>query len=132
MVQQLDVRLEQYSSPALGIFRVIIGLLFTCHGAAKVFGWPVTDTGKIPVGTWPYWYAGIIELVIGLLLVLGLFARLAALVGAGEMAFAYFTEHQPKGLLPLQNGGELAVLYLIAFLLIAFAGAGAFALHSRR
>ena len=67
-----------------------------------------------------------------LLLLLGLFARLAALLGAGEMAFAYFTQHQPKAFWPIQNGGELAVLYCFALLLIAFAGAGAFAVGRSR
>ena len=59
------------------------------------------------------------------------FARAAALIGSGEMAFAYFTEHQPHGFWPLQNGGELAVLYCFSLLLIAFAGAGAFAPGAR-
>ena len=129
MVHQLDARLHQHSSRMLGIFRIAIGVMFAMHGTAKLFGWPATKSGMIPVGTWPYWYAGIIEITVGVLLALGLFARLAALLGAGTMAFAYFTEHQPTGLLPIQNGGELAVLYGLAFLLIAFAGAGAFALH---
>ena len=128
MTHQLSARLHRYSSPALGIFRIVIGVLFASHGTAKLFGWPATKSGMIPFGTWPYWYAGIIEVAVGVLLALGLFARLAALLGAGTMAFAYFTEHQPTGLLPIQNGGELAVLYGLAFLLIAFAGAGAFAL----
>ncbi len=128
MTQHLDARLNQYSSPALGVFRIVIGLMFALHGTAKLFGWPATQVGQVPVGTWPYWYAAVIELAIGVALVLGLFARLAALVGLGEMAFAYVTEHLPKGFLPISNGGELAVLYGLAFLLIAFAGAGAFAL----
>ena len=132
MTQRLDARLDTYSSPVLGIFRIVLGLLFALHGTAKLFGWPATKMGTIPVGTWPYWYAGAIELVVGLLVLTGLFARIAALIGSGTMAFAYFTEHQPKGFSPLQNGGELAVLYCFAFLLIAFAGAGAFALQKHR
>ncbi|MCB0931387.1 MAG: DoxX family protein [Mycobacterium sp.] len=132
MTQNLDARLSQHSSPVLGIFRILIGFMFALHGSAKVLGWPATSVGKIPVGNWPYWYAGLIELIIGVLLILGVFSRLAALVGLGEMAFAYFTEHQPKGLLPIENGGELAVLYALAFLVIAFAGAGAFALQKHR
>ena len=130
MTQRLNARLHQFSSPVLGIFRIVIGLMFALHGTAKVFGWPATKMGAIPSGTWPYWYAGVIEIVIGVLVMVGLFARLAALLGAGEMAFAYFTEHQPKGVWPLQNGGELAALYCFAFLVIAFAGAGAFAVQS--
>ncbi len=67
--------------------------------------------------------AGVIELVIGLLVLVGLLTRITALIGSGEMAFAYFAEHQPKGLLPIENGGELAVLYCFALVLIAFVGA---------
>lgn len=131
MTHTLDARLDQHSSTALGVFRIAIGLLFATHGTAKLFGWPATKSGAVPFGTWPYWWAGVIEVVVGLALALGLFARIAALLGASTMAFAYITEHQPTGLLPIQNGGELAVLYLLAFLLIAFAGAGAFAVLDR-
>ncbi len=105
--------------------------MFAVHGTAKLFGWPATKNGAVPMGTWPYWYAGVIELVVGLLLALGVFARIVALVGAAVMAFAYFTEHQSKALHPIQNGGELAVVYLLAFLVIAFVGAGAFAVMGR-
>ena len=127
MMHTIDTRLDRHSSTALGVYRIVIGLLFAMHGTAKLFGWPATKSGAVPVGTWPYWWAGVIEIVVGLLLALGLFARLVALLGAATMAFAYLTEHQPAGVFPIQNGGELALLYLAAFLLIAFAGAGAFA-----
>ncbi len=133
MTRALDTHLDRHSSTALGAFRILIGVLFALHGTSKLLGWPSTGNGgAVPVGTWPFWWAGLIEVVVGVLLVLGLFARPAALVGAGEMAFAYVTQHQPKGLLPIQNGGELAVLYLLAFLLIAFAGAGALAVGRSR
>jgi putative oxidoreductase len=84
------------------------------------------------MGTWPYWYAGVIELVVGLLLLVGLVTRLAAFVGSGEMAFAYFTQHQPQALWPIENGGELAVLFCFGFLLLVFTGGGAFALDAMR
>lgn len=132
MTRTLDSHLDRHSSTALGVFRIVIGLLFALHGTAKVFGWPSTEGGAVPVGTWPYWWAGLVEIAIGVLVLLGLFARLAALVGSGEMAFAYFTEHQPKAFWPLENGGELAVLYCFALLLIAFAGVGAFAVRGPR
>jgi putative oxidoreductase len=132
MIHTLDTHLDRHSSTALGVFRIVIGLMFAMHGTAKLFGWPATKSGAVPFGTWPYWWAGVIEIAVGLLLTLGLFARIAALIGAGTMAFAYLTEHQPAGALPIQNGGELAVLYLAAFLLIAFAGAGSFAVGRSR
>ncbi|MCB1289197.1 MAG: DoxX family protein [Mycobacterium sp.] len=128
MIQSLDTRLDRFSPAVLAVFRIVIGALFALHGTAKLFGWPASKSGAVPFGSWPFWWAGVIELVVGLLVALGLFARLAALLGSGAMAFAYFTEHQPDGLLPIQNGGELAVLYCFALLLIAFAGPGAFAL----
>ena len=132
MTQRLDARLDTYHSPVLGIFRIVIGLLLTIHGTVKLFAWPISQGGAAPVGAWPYWWAGIIELVVGLLVLLGLFTRIAALLGSGEMAFAYFTQHQPKGLWPIENGGELAVLYCFSLFLIAFVGAGAFAIHGRK
>lgn len=132
MAQTLDARLGGYHSPVLGIFRIVIGLLFALHGAVKLFAWPISQGGAAPIGSWPYWWAGVIELVVGLLVALGLFTRIAALIGSGEMAFAYFTQHQPHGLLPIQNDGELAVLYCFALFLLAFAGPGAFAVQGGR
>lgn len=82
-----------------------------------------------PFGTWPYWWAGVIELIVGVLVMVGLFSRIAAFIGSGTMAFAYFTAHQPDGLLPIQNGGELAAVYCFAFLLLVFAGSGALAVR---
>ena len=132
MTRTLDTHLDRHSSTALGVFRIIIGLLFTLHGTSKLFGWPSNASGTVPVGTWPFWWAGLIELVVGVLVLLGLFTRVAALIGSGEMAFAYFTQHQPKAFWPIENGGELAVLYCFALLLIAFTGAGAFAVGRSR
>ena len=132
MTHTLDTHLDRHSSTALGVFRIIIGLLFTLHGTSKLFGWPSSATGTVPVGTWPFWWAGVIELIVGLLVLLGLFTRVAALIGSGEMAFAYFTTHQAKAFWPIENGGELAVLYCFALLLSAFVGAGAFAIGGSR
>jgi putative oxidoreductase len=135
MTQKLDARLTSYHSPVLGVFRIVIGFLFAIHGTVKLFAWPIdAGGGAVEVGTWPYWYAGVIELVVGVLVILGLgvITRIAALIGSGTMAYAYFTQHQPKALWPIDNGGELAILYCFSFLLIAFAGAGAFAIQGRR
>ena len=132
MTQTFDTRLHAHSSSALGVFRIVIGFLFMLHGTAKLFGWPATKSGAVPFGTWPYWWAGVIELVVGVLVMIGLFTRLAALLGSGTMAFAYFTEHQPNGLWPIQNGGELATLYCFAFLVLAFTGGGGLAVQRDR
>ncbi|MET9129001.1 DoxX family protein [Streptomyces antibioticus] len=112
----------------LGLFRIVLGLLFTSEGAATVFG--VLDRKASPVGDWPFWYAGVIELVCGALVLLGLWTRGAAFLCSGIMAFAYFTEHQKDGLFPLQNGGLAPVLFCWGFLLLVFYGPGALALSS--
>ncbi len=84
----LDTRLAGYHSPVLSAFRIIFGLLFTLHGSMKLFGWPLGEA--IPVGTWPDWWAGLIEFVTGLLITVGFFTRIAAFIASGEMAVAYF------------------------------------------
>ena len=88
MATNLDARLAGYHSPVLSIFRIIFGLLYMLHGSIKLFGWPLGT--KVPVGTWPAWWAGLIEFVLGLLIVIGLFTRIAAFIASGEMAVAYF------------------------------------------
>ncbi|UUU30750.1 DoxX family protein [Streptomyces sp. CA-210063] len=110
----------------LGLFRIVLGLLFASEGAATVFG--VLDRKASPVGDWPFWYAGVIELVCGILLLLGVATRGTAFISSGIMAFAYFTEHQKDGLFPLQNGGLAPVLFCWAFLLLVFTGPGALSL----
>ncbi|GHF72046.1 DoxX family protein [Streptomyces thermodiastaticus] len=116
----------------LGLFRAVVGLVFTCHGAASLFGVlggaPGTQGGTVPAGTWPTWYAAVIQLVCGALVLLGLATRAAAFLASGSMAFAYFDVHQPTALWPIENGGELPVLFCWAFLLLVFTGSGAFAL----
>ncbi|BAL89335.1 hypothetical protein AMIS_41150 [Actinoplanes missouriensis 431] len=120
------------SSPRLAavtwpLFRVVVGLLFACHGLAGLFGVFGGSHGTghgVPVGAWPGWYAAVIQLVCGLLVLVGLSTRPAALLASGSMAYAYFVVHQPGGLLPIENGGVTSALYAWAFLLIAVSGAG--------
>ncbi|WP_045562493.1 DoxX family protein [Streptomyces sp. FxanaA7] len=110
----------------LGLLRIALGLLFAGEGTATVFG--VLDRKTSPVGDRPFWYAGVIELTCGVLILLGVATRGAAFLSSGIMAFAYFTEHQKDGLFPLQNGGLAPVLFCWGFLLLVFAGPGALAL----
>lgn len=98
------------------IFRILIGVMFFMHGLQK-FGNGIPDVTSL-MGM-----AGILEVIIGPLIVLGLFTRLAALVGAVEMLVAYFTVHWPQGWNPLANKGELALLYFVAFLVLLIYGA---------
>ncbi|WP_432141763.1 DoxX family protein [Streptomyces sp. bgisy084] len=122
----------QRSTPhALALFRIVIGLLFACHGASSLFGvlgGAMGQGGTVPTGSWPGWYAAVIQLAGGLLVMFGLGTRAAAFISSGSMAYAYFSMHQGSGLFPIQNGGEPAALYCWAFLLIFFTGPGAWAL----
>jgi len=130
MEQRLHAVLSPWVPAALAVFRVVFALLLLCHASAKLFGFP--SGPAVPVGTWPYWYAGIIELVCGLLIAVGLFTRPAAFVASGTMAFAYFTAHFPDSFWPLVNNGEPAVMNCFAFLLLVFTGPGAFAVDTAR
>jgi putative oxidoreductase len=110
------------------IVRIAVALLFLDHGLSRLFGWPS------PLATPPaltmYWFAGAIELCGGILLSLGLFTRPAAFIMSGEMAFAYFISHAPRGFFPILNGGDGAILYCFIFLYIAFAGPGPLSLDA--
>jgi putative oxidoreductase len=114
----------------LAAVRVVVSFLFICHGLQKfgAFGGIDGMGAGVPSLVWPAWYAAAIEVVGGVLVLLGLFSRPAAVVCSGAMAYAYFAVHQPMGLLPLQNMGEQAALFCWIFLLIAVLGPGSFAL----
>ena len=105
--------------------RLIVGLLFACHGAQKLFG---LLGGTSQVGHTKMMIAGIIEFGGGLLIACGLFTRVAAFIASGEMAFAYFTVHAPHSFWPIINKGELAVAYCFFFLFVAAHGAGPYSL----
>ncbi|MEQ1923182.1 MAG: DoxX family protein [Pyrinomonadaceae bacterium] len=119
----MDSFLGRYSGYIYAIFRIVFGFLFMLHGTQKMFGWPPSEraggelAGLILV-------AAIIELVGGFLIMIGFFSSIAAFLSSGTMAVAYFMAHQSRGALPIQNGGETAVLYCFAFLLIAAQGSG--------
>jgi putative oxidoreductase len=115
----------------LGLYRIVVGMLFAFHGAASlfgIFGGQVGKGGAVPFGVWPGWWAAAIELVGGLLVAAGVGTRAAALVSSGSMAYAYFTVHQPHDLLPMLNGGEPAALFCWSFFLLVFTGPGTLAL----
>jgi putative oxidoreductase len=122
------------SGTVQSLFRIVVGFLFACHGAASLFGIlggaHGRNGGAVPVGEWPSWWAAAIQLVGGALVAVGIGTRSAALLCSGSMAYAYFVVHQDDGLLPIQNGGELAALYSWLFLLIAVLGPGSLAVNS--
>ncbi|MFC8359668.1 DoxX family protein [Streptomyces griseorubiginosus] len=124
-------RLNSAQPYALGLYRIVVGLLFLCHGAASLFGvlgGAAGTGGTLDAGTWPGWYAAVIQLVGGAFVLLGLGTRVAAFVAAGSMAYAYFKVHQPNALWPIENGGEAAAMFCWALLLLVFTGSGAFGL----
>jgi putative oxidoreductase len=120
------VHLDAISAPVvLALHRIVVGFLFACHGAATLFGVLGGPHGPAPaVGQWPGWWAAVIQSAGGLLVALGAGTRPAAVVCSGSMAYAYFVQHQPHALFPIENGGEPAALFCWAFLLIAVLGPG--------
>jgi putative oxidoreductase len=125
---------ETTTQRALAILRIVSAFLLIQHATAKLFGLPhVAFFDNLQVFSL-IGVAGIIELVGSLLLLAGLFTRPAAFVLSGELAFAYFIGHAPKGNVqsPMLNGGESAVLFCFVFLFIAVAGAGAWSLDATR
>jgi putative oxidoreductase len=116
--------LGRFSAQLYALMRIVVGLLFACHGAQKLFG--VLGGRQMPLNS-QFGLAGIIELVGGLVIAIGFLVGIAAFIASGEMAYAFFTQHFPRGVVPIQNGGELAVLYCFVFLYIASRGAGMWA-----
>ena len=117
--------LGRYSEPVYSIMRLMVGLAFACHGAQKLLG---AFGGQFPSGKPLMMAAGVIELVGGGLVALGLAAGYAAFVASGHMAVAYFMAHAPQGFWPIQNKGELAVVYCFVFLYVATQGSGSWSL----
>ncbi len=124
---------DRVHGEVLSLFRIVMALLFLCHGVATLFGvlGGAFGTGHpAAAGSWPGWYAALIQLVAGALVLVGLVTRPAALLASGSMAYAYFTVHQERGLWPIQNGGELPVMFCWSFLLIAILGPGVWSVHA--
>lgn len=118
----MEKYLGKFTSQIYAILRIVAGFMFAMHGAQKLIGWPGEgDTVELfsLMGL-----AGVIELVGGLLIMIGLFASIAAFICSGEMAVAFFMAHAPDHWNPLVNNGESAVLYCFLFLYIAARGAG--------
>ena len=114
----------------LSIFRIITGLLLFQYGVAKLLKFPPVPVFEKVQALSLYGVAGMFELIFGGLLILGLFSRLVAFILCGEMAFAYFIGHFPKGFIPLLNGGNLAIMLCFACLYLACAGGGPWSLDA--
>jgi putative oxidoreductase len=125
---------DTWTPRALGLMRIVVGYLYLTHGTAKLLGIPHQKMFENLQVFSLMGAAGVLELVGGALILVGLFTRPAAFILSGEMAFAYFMSHAPKGspLVPMLNGGELAVVYCFVFLFLAAAGAGAWSIDAMR
>ena len=124
--------LSRWQAELRAILRIVVGLLFLEHALIKLFGFPPGGApGLQQVGTL-LWIGGVVELLTSILVIIGLFTRIAAFVAAGEMAIAYFMVHFPQSFYPAVNMGEAAILYCFVFLYLAAAGPGAWSIDGTR
>ncbi|MCL6729615.1 DoxX family protein [Sphingomonas hankyongi] len=124
--------LSRWQPQLLALLRIVTALLFLQHALIKLFGFPPGGKpGLQQVGTL-LWSAGVIEFVTGLLVLMGLWTRLAAFVAAGEMAVGYWMIHGQQSLYPAVNMGEAAVLFCFVFLYLAAVGPGAWSVDGAR
>jgi putative oxidoreductase len=121
----------RYASQALSLLRIVAALLFVLHGTSKLLNYPPFPMALPQPGTL-LWVGAILELVGGLLLLVGLFSRPVAFILSGEMAVAYWMVHAPQSTFPSVNQGEAAILFCFIWLLIAAAGPGAWSLDAKR
>ena len=124
--------IRDHEPQVYALMRIVIGFLFLWHGMQKVVGFPPMPPMPQEPPAFIIWTAGPIELVGGLLVMIGLFTRPAAFLCSGLMAFAYFMGHAKNGFWPILNGGEIAIIYCWIFLYIAAAGPGSWALDNLR
>ena len=128
----MDGFCQTWSPRLLSALRIMTALMLLQHGTAKFFGFPhVADFDNLQffslLGA-----SGVLELVGGVLMLIGLFTRPVAFILSGFMAVAYFLAHAPQGFFPVLNQGELAVLYCFVFLYFSVAGGGAWSVDAAR
>jgi putative oxidoreductase len=123
---------DRWSPRLLSVLRIVAAFLYVQHGTSKLFGVPPAGRGATVELFSRLGAAGVIEIVGGSLILLGLFTRPTAFICSGEMAFAYFLAHAPRGPLPNLNQGELPVLFCFIFLYLAAAGAGPWSVDAAR
>jgi putative oxidoreductase len=114
--------LARFAPYFYALLRIVAGLLFAQHGVQKLFGW-LGGSGPVPMFS-QCGVAGVVETFGGLAIAIGAFTSPVAFVASGQMAVAYFQAHLPRGFWPIQNGGELSVLFCFLFLYIASRGSG--------
>lgn len=125
-------KLNRWEPHALAVLRIVSGLIFLEHGTQKFLSFP---PGEYAGAGWnfasPGHFAGVIELVTGVLITIGLFTRPAAFLASGTMAVAYWMAHAPQDFWPVNNMGDAAILYCFVFLYFVFAGPGALSIDGR-
>ncbi len=125
--------ISRRSPQALALLRIVSGLIFLEHGTQKFLGFPAGDSAfSGHAFDNPGAYAGVVELVTGILITIGLFTRPAAFLASGTMAVAYWMAHAPQNAFPVNNGGDAAILYCFLFLYLVFAGPGAWSVDGMR
>ena len=132
MLSRTETLASAWAPRLLSLLRIVAALIFMEHGTQKLFGFPPPMGGAGPAAFSLIWFAAVLELGGGLLLLLGLFTRPVAFVLSGEMAVAYWMAHAPRSPFPAINGGDSAILYCFVFLYIAAAGAGAWSVERAR
>ncbi len=125
---RIESFLTEKTPHALGVVRIVSSLIFMAHGTQKLFSFPAGKMGGVELFS-IFGAAGVLELVGGLLLLLGLFTRPVAFVLSGMMAVAYWFFHAPSNFFPVNNGGDASILYCFLFLLFVFTGPGKFSLQ---
>lgn len=125
---RIESFLAEKTPHAIGVARIVSSLIFMAHGTQKLFSFPAGGKGTVELFS-IFGAAGVLELVGGLLLLLGLFTRPVAFVLSGMMAVAYWFFHAPSNFFPVNNGGDASILYCFLFLLVVFTGPGKFSLQ---
>lgn len=127
------MNLDHQSPKGIALLRIMSGLLFLAHGTQKLLSFPAGErAGSGLAFDNPGAFAGVIELICGVLIAIGLFTRPAAFLASGTMAVAYFMAHAPQNFFPVNNGGDAAILYCFVFLCLVITGPGAWSVDGRR
>lgn len=126
----MQQRLTAASPYLLSLLRIVSALVLFSYGTQKILHFPAAE--RVPAAMSLPWFAGLLELVLGFLLLIGFMSRFAAFILSGLMAFAYFIAHAPQGFYPAQNGGVAAILFCFIFLYLVAAGPGPLSIDARR
>ncbi len=129
-MDSLNPTLNAWAPRMLSVLRIMAALVLLQYPFMKLLSFPAA-VNFAPFGSLP-WIAAVIEIVTGLLILVGFFTRPAAFLLAGTMAAAYFIGHAPRGFYPVQNGGNLPIMFCFTFLYLVFAGPGPWSLDALR